>query len=71
MTAPVVVTMQHMRAVRFGSRRGYCVGGIELFFDRYGLDYSDFLRNGISADELRATGNALALRAIEQAEKDS
>lgn len=64
----VIVTMEHMRAVRWGSRRGYCSTGVESFFERYGLDFTDFLHNGITADKLRATGNALALRAVEIAE---
>jgi hypothetical protein len=32
-----------------------------LWFDRHGLDWRDFVRNGISPSELRATGDHLDL----------
>lgn len=57
----MIVTLQDARALR------YCSRGIRQFFARHGLDYSDFLRNGIPARDLRATGDAMALKVIEVA----
>lgn len=50
------VTMAHIRRVNFCSR------GARAFFERYGLDWSAFLREGIPVSELEATGDALASR---------
>lgn len=58
MTPPAVVTMRHVRQARL------CAGGARAFFRRYGLDWGRFLREGIPADELEATGDALAARVV-------
>lgn len=55
------VRMEHLR------RLGYCSGGVRAFFSRHGLDYSAFLQDGVSAEALRNTGDAMALAAIEEA----
>lgn len=57
----LIITMRDMRRVQF------CSGGVRAFFERNDLNWSDFLRNGISADKLAATGDALALKVIEAA----
>ncbi len=41
-----------------------CFGGARPWFRRHGLDWQDFLANGITAERLEATGDALALRVI-------
>lgn len=46
MTEDVVVTMEHLR------KANYCARGVRTFFDRYGLDYVDFLKNGIRPELL-------------------
>lgn len=63
MTAPdVIVTMRHLRTVPgFSPRPGFCARGGREFFRRHGLDWGDFLRNGIPASRLEATGDGLAL----------
>lgn len=33
----------------------------EVFFDRYGLDWDRFVREGMTADELRGPGDRLRL----------
>lgn len=55
----IIVTMKHLRAIKF------CAYGGRAFFARYGLDWSAFLRGGIAASELEATGDALALKLVE------
>ena len=39
-----------------------CFGGARPWFRRHGLDWQDFLANGIEAERLEATGDALAFR---------
>lgn len=60
MTTPVIVRMEHCRELR------YCARGVRELFARYGLDYTDFLNNGIDSDKLlEATDNdGMALAAV-------
>lgn len=60
-TRDVVVRMEHMRKARMCSR------GVREFFVQHELDWSDFLKNGIPASRLAATGDAMALRVVEVA----
>ena len=57
----VTVKMEHLR------RLGYCSSGVRAFFERHGMDYPAFLRDGVSAERLAETGDAMALSAIEEA----
>lgn len=59
------VTMAHIRACRL------CAGGTRQFFARYGLDWSSFLREGISADKLAATGDSLTDGVVALARKEA
>jgi hypothetical protein len=53
----VIVKTVHWR------RYGYCLGPVcRRAFARHGLDFRSFVRNGISADVLEATGDAMAVR---------
>lgn len=63
MTQDVIVKMEHMRSLR------YCSRGVREFFERHQLNYSDFLQNGISGEELlSASGNdAMAAAVVEVA----
>lgn len=49
---------------------GYCNRGAREWFTRHGLSWAEFLAGGIEADKLRATGDAMAARVVEHAEKD-
>ena len=55
------ITVDHMRAT------GLCVHGARTWFARYALDFRAFLRDGIDAETLLATGDAMARRVVEQA----
>ena len=44
----------------------HCVTGIRRWFELHGLDFADFLKNGIDAEALLATGDALAINAVER-----
>lgn len=56
-----VVTLKDIRSLN------YCSGGSRKFFARHGLSWSDFLKNGISATTLEATGDDLAIKLAEVA----
>ena len=56
------VTLQDLRASRL------CFQGARPWFRRHGLDWQQFLKEGLDAETLAATGDALALRVIAIAE---
>ena len=41
---------------------GYCARGSRRWFERYGLDFRDFLKHGVLASVLERTGDGAALR---------
>lgn len=45
----------------------YCHPGARKFFQRHGLDWADFVKNGIEAEVVLATGDAMAVRIVESA----
>ena len=60
----VVVKVEHCR------RLGYCARGMREFFLLHGMDWSSFVRDGVPADALAATGDDMALAAVRLAEKE-
>lgn len=58
------VTWQHMRTIPSRRGRGYCRNGAKALAKRHGLDFRDFVRNGIEAETLEATGDAFALALV-------
>ena len=58
-----IVRMVHVRQSK------QCSRGARAFFERHNLDWQSFLRDGIDAKELRATGDAMAQAVVEQAER--
>lgn len=59
---PVRVTIQDAREL------GFCVGGTRTFLERHGLDFKAFLRDGLDASDLLATGDAMAERVVVHAQ---
>ena len=57
----IIVTVQDLRAAKL------CFQGARPWLARHGLSWQEFLANGIEAETLEATGDALALRVIAQA----
>lgn len=57
----MIVRMADCKAVHFCSR------GIRAFFTKYGLDYTDFVKNGIDADLLleRTNDDSMVLQVVE------
>ncbi|MFN3862303.1 MAG: hypothetical protein ACK4R2_12635 [Roseateles sp.] len=65
MTEPLTITIDHVRAA------GLCVPGTRTWFARQGLDFRAFLREGIAAEMLLATGDAMARRVVEHARQQA
>jgi len=57
----VTITMRDVRAANMCSR------GARAFLAERGIDWADFLRNGVSSEVLIKTGDAMALRVVEVA----
>lgn len=67
----MIVTRLHMRTIKgYGKKTGFCAEGGRQWFARYGLDWSDFVKNGIAAERLLATGDALAAALVEHAKQE-
>lgn len=43
---------------------GVCISGACKFLARHGLDWRDWIRNGMEAEKLIATGDAIAARVV-------
>lgn len=54
----MIVTMRDVRACKM------CARGARAFFVRHGLDWGDFLVNGIDSKALEQTGDAMAMRVV-------
>ena len=61
--ADTIVTISDFRSCH------YCVKGVKYGFDRYDLDFADFLENGISGEILltKSNGDALVMLVVEAA----
>lgn len=65
MTDALIIRVHHLYAVPdFKGGTGYCGSGARRWFAHYGFDWQDFVKNGLPAAVLAATGDALALRLI-------
>lgn len=71
MSEPLIVRVQHARAIVGMGGRGYCVPGMEQFFADHKLDFKDFVRNGIDAEVLLATGDAMAEMVVAKAREEA
>lgn len=47
------------------TQAGYCARGTKGWFERKGLDFRAFLKEGIAAEDLLATEDAMAVRVVE------
>lgn len=57
----MTITMRDIRAAKM------CSSGARAWFIRHGLDWSQFLKQGIDAGSVLATGDAMAHRVVEAA----
>lgn len=65
-TSEPVCWMRHLRTAKI------CSGGARSWWPRNGLDWNDFLKNGIPGEKLLETGDPFARRVVEiaRAERD-
>ena len=64
----MIVTFRHMLTIPgFSERRGFCRPKAKAWAKRHGIDYRDFVRNGIEAEKLEATGDAFAIALVKWA----
>lgn len=47
----------------------YCNNGAREFFNRHGLDWSEFMKNGLPEEVFTSTGDAMAIRLVEFAKE--
>lgn len=62
----MIVYHRHMKAAGIN----YCNSGARRWFEYHNLNWSDFITNGIAAEILIATGDAMALTVVEEARKE-
>lgn len=61
----MIVTFRHMRTIPgFSDKPGFCRDKSKAWAKRHGIDYRDFVRNGIDAAVLEATGDGFALALV-------
>lgn len=64
----MIVTFRHLRTVPgFNTRPGFCRDKSKAWAKRHGLDFRDFVRNGIEAEKLEAIGDAFAIALVKWA----
>lgn len=67
----MIVRVQDLRRVTgFSANPGLCHRGARAWFQERGWDWPDFVRNGMDAERLRATGDAFALALVDAVEAD-
>lgn len=60
----MIVTLDHFHTIPSRGGRGYCNRGGRPWFARHGLDWGDFVRNGIDEEALLATGDGMAINLV-------
>jgi hypothetical protein len=64
----VIVTTRDLFTIPgFSKRPGFCRDSSRRWFHAHGLDWSAFVREGIEAEALEATGDGLALALVKWA----
>lgn len=59
------VTVQHLHSVpNFNGGSGFCCRGARAWALQHGLNWAGFVRDGVDAELLLATGDALAMRLV-------
>lgn len=61
----MIVTTRHLFSIPgYSSRQGFCRGGARDWFRAHDMDWQQFVRQGVPAAALEATGDALALALV-------
>ena len=61
----MVARLEHARAL------GYCAKGMRRWFEGRSHTWAEFVERGVPADWLRATGDAMAIRVADLAEREA
>ena len=65
MSDGLIITTGHLFTIPgYSPRPGFCRGGARRWFDAHGLDWQAFVRHGIPAEHMEATGDGLALALV-------
>lgn len=68
----MIITIRHLAQVPgIDGRVGLCSRGARTWCAAHGIDWMDFVANGIDAEVLIATGDAMALRVVQWAEQEA
>ncbi|MEN1942649.1 hypothetical protein WCE55_02155 [Luteimonas sp. MJ293] len=65
----LIVTFRHLKTIPSRRGNGFCNRGARPWFERHGLDWRAFVRDGIPAAQMEATGCGLAVALVEWARK--
>ncbi len=49
---------------------GYCVRGTRAFAKRHGFDFRKFIKEGIDAEDVVATGDGMAIELVERVKRE-
>jgi hypothetical protein len=61
----VIVTARHLFTIPgYSARPGFCRPKARAWAAQHGFDWKDFVRNGIDAEKLEATGDGFALALV-------
>lgn len=60
MTGDVIITAKDLR------QAGHCIRGARPWFERHGMDFRKFIKEGIPAEEFLSKGDALAQRVVDR-----
>lgn len=64
----LIVNSVHLRTIPyFRQNPGFCLPKARAWFKRQGLDWKSFLREGIDAEVLLATGDGMAIALVDWA----
>ena len=64
------ITPSDLSSVPFAGRQGYCMAGCRRWAAAQGFDWVEFVREGIDAERLLATGDAMAEAVVRYVQKD-
>jgi hypothetical protein len=64
-TPEPLVKLEHVRALH------YCSRGLRIWFERNGLDWPEFCRNGLPASQIEAVDDAMAQAAAKLAREEA
>lgn len=65
----IVTTRDLFTVPGYSKRAGFCRNGSRNWFRAHSLDWTDFVKHGVDAELLEATGDAMALSVVAWARK--